>query len=41
MNLLLIIDLQNEFINENTDKSIIEIKNLVNSNKYDNMWYTH
>ena len=40
MNLLLVIDFQNEFINENTDKSITDIKNLVNSNKYDNVLFT-
>jgi nicotinamidase-related amidase len=36
-NLLLIIDLQNEFINENTNNSINEIKELINSNKYNNI----
>ena len=40
MNLLLIIDFQNEFINKHTDKSIIDINNLVNSNKYDNVLFT-
>lgn len=40
MNLLLVIDLQNEFINENTDKSIENIKFLVNSNRYDKVLFT-
>ena len=40
MNLLLVIDFQNEFINKNTDNSIIDIKKLVNSNKYDNVLFT-
>lgn len=40
MNLLLVIDFQNEFINKNTDKSVIDINNLVKSNKYDNVLFT-
>ena len=40
MNLLLVIDLQNEFINENTSKSIENITSLINSNKYDKILFT-
>ena len=40
MNLLLIIDLQNEFINENTKSAIIDIEELINSKKYDNILFT-
>ena len=40
MNLLLVIDLQNAFINENTISSIKDIENLVNSNKYDKVLFT-
>ena len=40
MNLLLIIDLQNEFINKNTSKSIADITSLINSNKYDKVLFT-
>ena len=39
-NLLVIIDLQNEFINENTNNSINEIEELINSNKYNNIIFT-
>ena len=39
-NLLIIIDLQNEFINEYTNNSINEIKTLINSNKYNNIIFT-
>ena len=40
MNLLLIVDFQNEFINENTYNSITDINKLVNSNKYDSVLFT-
>ena len=40
MNLLLVIDLQNEFINENTVLSKEEIKKLVDSNNYDRVLFT-
>ena len=40
MDLLLVIDLQNGFINENTISSIEEIKKLVNSDKYDRVLFT-
>ena len=40
MNLLLIIDFQNEFINDVTFKSVNELKDLVNSNKYDDIIFT-
>ena len=40
MNLLLVIDLQNEFINENTLSAEEEIKKLVNSDKYDRVLFT-
>ena len=40
MNLLLVIDLQNEFINKNTSKSIENITSLINSNKYDKILFT-
>lgn len=33
--LLLVIDVQNDFINEHTKDTLIKIKELVNSNKYD------
>lgn len=39
-NLLIIIDLQNEFINEYTNNSINEIKTLISSNKYNNIIFT-
>ena len=40
MNLLLVIDLQNEFINENTKSSKEEIKKLIDSGKYDIILFT-
>ena len=40
MNLLLVIDFQKEFINENTSHSITELNDLVNSNKYDKVLFT-
>ena len=40
MNLLLVIDLQKEFINEFTKKSISEISNLINSKKFDKILFT-
>ena len=40
MNLLLVMDLQNEFINENTLSAEEEIKKLVNSDKYDRVLFT-
>ena len=40
MNLLLIIDFQNEFINDVTFKSVNDLKDLVNSNKYDDIIFT-
>ena len=40
MNLLLVIDLQNEFINENTIDSIKMIKELINTNNYDKVLFT-
>ena len=40
MNLLLIIDFQNEFINDVTFKSVNDLKDLVNSNKYDDVVFT-
>ena len=40
MNLLLVIDLQNEFINENTKQSMNNIKRLIESKKYDKVLFT-
>ena len=40
MNLLLIIDFQNEFINDVTFKSVNDLKDLVNSNKYEDVVFT-
>lgn len=40
MNLLLVIDLQNAFINEFTNKSIVDIMSLIDSNKYDKVLFT-
>ena len=40
MNLLLVIDFQKEYINDVTSKSIEELKDLVNSNKYDDILFT-
>lgn len=40
MNLLLVIDLQKEFINEFTKKSISEISNLINSKKFNKILFT-
>lgn len=40
MDLLLVIDLQNQFINENTKSSIKDIENLINTNKYSNVVFT-
>ena len=40
MNLLLVIDLQNEFINEKTISSKEKINKLVNSDKYDRVLFT-
>ncbi len=40
MNLLLVIDFQNEFINEQTKNSVNELTNLINSNKYDDILFT-
>ena len=40
MNLLLVIDLQNGFINENTILSKETIKELIDSNKYDKVLFT-
>lgn len=40
MNLLLIIDLQNEFINNNTKNAINDIQKLINSKKFDNILFT-
>ena len=33
--LLLVIDVQNDFINDHTKNTLIKIKELVNSNNYD------
>lgn len=38
--LLLVIDVQNDFINDNTKKTLIKIKELVNSNNYDLIAFT-
>lgn len=38
--LLIIIDLQNEFINENTNNSIADISRLVESNRFNNIIFT-
>ena len=40
MNLLLIIDFQNDFINDQTKDSVNELSNLINSNKYDDILFT-
>lgn len=40
MNLLLVIDFQNEFINKQTKNSVEELTNLINSNKYENIVFT-
>ena len=40
MDLLLVIDLQNDFINESSKNAIKEIGKLVNSNKYDKVLFT-
>lgn len=40
MNLLLVIDLQNDFINEYTSKSIKDISKLISINKYDKVLFT-
>ena len=40
MNLLLVVDFQKEFINEQTKSSLEDIKNLVNSHKYDKVLFT-
>ena len=40
MNLLLIIDFQNEYLNDVTKKSVKELNDLVNSNKYDDILFT-
>lgn len=40
MDLLLVIDLQNDFINEVNKESIKEIEKLINSNKYTNVLFT-
>lgn len=40
MDLLLVIDLQNEFINEYTKASIKDISSLIDSNKYKNIVFT-
>ena len=40
MNLLLVIDFQNEFINEVTKNSLNELKDLIDSNKYDDILFT-
>ena len=33
--ILVVVDVQNDFINEHTKDTLIKIKELVNSNKYD------
>ena len=40
MDLLLVIDLQNGFINEFTKSSIIDIKELIDSNRFDKVVFT-
>ncbi len=40
MDLLLVVDLQNQFINENTKASIKDIENLINTNKYSKIVFT-
>lgn len=40
MTLLLVIDLQKEFINENTRDVVEKIDNLIKTNKYDNIVFT-
>ncbi|MBR2679137.1 MAG: cysteine hydrolase [Bacilli bacterium] len=40
MNLLLIIDFQKEYLNDVTSKSVEELSELVNSNKYDDIVFT-
>ncbi len=40
MDLLLIIDFQNDFINEQTKNSVNELNKLVNSNKYEKIVFT-
>lgn len=40
MNLLLIVDFQNEYINDINSKSIEELNELVNSNNYDDILFT-
>ena len=38
--LLVIIDVQNDFINKNTKKILEKIKELINSKQYENMVFT-
>lgn len=38
--LLLVIDVQNDFVNDNTKNTLIKIKELVNSNNYDLIAFT-
>jgi len=38
--LLLVIDVQNDFVNENTNEYVDKIQNLVNSNNYTNVAFT-
>lgn len=40
MNLLIVIDLQNAFINENTQESVSKIEKLITTNTYDNIIFT-
>lgn len=40
MNLLVVIDLQNAFINENTKEAISKIEKLIETNSYDNIIFT-
>ena len=40
MNLLLVIDFQKEYLDERTKHSVEDIKNLIDSNKYDDVLFT-
>ena len=40
MNLLIVIDLQEAFINENTKEAISKIEKLIETNSYDNIIFT-
>lgn len=38
--LLLVIDVQSDFINKNTKETLLKIEELINSNKYEDVIFT-